>query len=54
MGPAQWLVGLIAAQRMAELIYSRRNARRLRAAGAVEIGAGHYPAVIAVHVAWLA
>lgn len=53
MGLAQWLVALVALQRMAELIHAERNARRLRAAGAVEIGAGHYPAIIAVHVAWL-
>lgn len=52
-GPAQWLVALVALQRLGELIYAGSNARRLRAAGAIEIGAGHYPAIIAVHGAWL-
>ncbi len=38
---------------MLELRYSRRNERRLRAKGAVERGAGHYPAMVAIHVLWL-
>jgi methyltransferase len=45
-----FLVGL---QRLLELVYSRRNERRLRALGAVERGAGHYPAMVAVHSLWL-
>ncbi len=53
MGFAQWLVTLVAVQRLAELIYAEGNARRLRAAGAIEVGAGHYPLVVALHVAWL-
>jgi len=36
-----------------ELAYSRRNERRLRASGAVERGAGHYPLMVGLHVLWL-
>jgi methyltransferase len=46
-------VGLVAVQRLAELSYSRWNERRLRARGAVEWGAGHYPAMVAIHTFWL-
>lgn len=48
-----WLVALVAVQRGAEVLYARRNERRLRAAGAVEVGARHYPLFIVLHVAWL-
>lgn len=54
MSAVAWAVGLVAAQRLAELALSRRNARRLLDAGAVEVGRGHYPAIVAIHVAWLA
>jgi len=46
-------VGLIAIQRLLELLYSRRNERRLRACGAVERGSGHYPVIVAMHALWL-
>jgi methyltransferase len=36
------------------LAYARRNTKRLMAAGAVEHGAGHYPAIVALHGGWLA
>jgi methyltransferase len=47
-------VGLVAAQRLGELALSARNVRALRLAGAVEVGRGHYPVIVALHVAWLA
>ena len=47
------MVGLVALQRACELIYARRNTRRLLAEGAVEVGAGHYPVFVALHGAWL-
>jgi len=51
---ALWLVvGLVAVQRLAELAYSRRNERRLKAEGGVEHGAGHYPLIAGLHLAWL-
>jgi methyltransferase len=46
-------VAAVGAQRLLELIYSRRNERRLRARGAVERGVGHYPVIVAVHTLWL-
>lgn len=49
-----WLVGLVAIQRVLELVLSRRNAVRLLSRGGYEIGAEHYPYVVAVHAAWLA
>ena len=46
-------LGLIALERVAELLLSRRNARRARAAGAVEAGRGHYPVMVAFHTLFL-
>lgn len=45
-------VSLLILQRLAELALSRRNGRRLLARGAVEAGRGHYPVMVAVHVAF--
>ncbi len=49
-----WVVGLIALQRLWELLHAARNSRRLRAAGAVEHGAAHYPLFVLLHGGWLA
>jgi len=46
-------VCLVALQRLLELVYSRRNERRLRARGAVERGMGHYPFMVGLHGLWL-
>jgi methyltransferase len=54
MTPAQWAALLVGLQRLGELWLSRRNGRRLLAEGGREIGAGHYPVLIAVHAGWLA
>lgn len=40
-------------QRLSELVIARINTRHLMARGAIEIGAGHYPAMIALHASWL-
>jgi methyltransferase len=48
------VLALVTLQRLGELALARRNTARLREAGAVEVGAGHYPLVVAVHAAWLA
>jgi methyltransferase len=49
-----WAVlALVVIQRLAELAFAKRNTRRLLAEGAAEIGAGHYPIIVAVHVGWL-
>lgn len=48
------LVGALVTQRLLELRYARRNAQLARQAGAVEHGAGHYPAIVLLHAAWTA
>ena len=48
------VVALVIASRLFELILAHRNARRLLAEGAVEIGRSHYPLIVALHAAWLA
>jgi methyltransferase len=48
------LLGFVTLQRLAELVIAQRNTRRLIAEGAVEVGASHYPLIVAVHVGWLA
>ncbi|MFN3216315.1 MAG: isoprenylcysteine carboxyl methyltransferase family protein [Acidimicrobiales bacterium] len=52
--PVVWAVTAVGAQRIAELVHARRNDARLRAAGAVEHGSGHYRTMVALHVGWLA
>ena len=47
------ILALVTVQRLTELILANRNTRRLLALGAKEFGRGHYPAMIALHVAWL-
>lgn len=54
MSLCQIVVMLVLAQRLGEVAWARRNERRLRAAGAIEIGAGHYPLFFLLHGAWLA
>ena len=44
----------ITLQRLAELVWARSNEKRLRAAGAVEVGAAHYPFIVALHATWVA
>jgi methyltransferase len=52
--PAAALLVLVTAQRLGELALASWNTRRLKARGAREVGAEHYPLVVAVHAAWLA
>lgn len=47
------LVALVVVERQFELAISRRNTARALAAGAVEVGAGHYPWMVALHSAFL-
>ena len=53
MIPAILFLGFVIAQRLGELALARRNTARLLARGAVEHGAGHYPAIVALHTAWI-
>lgn len=54
MSWAYAIMAVVTAQRLSELVIDRRNTARLLAAGAHEVGAGHYPAMVAMHGAWLA
>lgn len=47
------LLILVTLQRIGELAWARRNTRRLKARGAVEVGAEHYGLIVFVHAAWL-
>ena len=43
------LIAAVAVERVAELMVSARNLAWSRARGGVEFGAGHYPAMVALH-----
>lgn len=47
------LLVLVALERLYELRLSNRNARALMGRGAVELGAGHYPVMVALHTVFL-
>lgn len=53
MNVASFILVLVTMQRLGELLLARHNTRRLLACGAIEVGAGHYPLMIAMHTAWL-
>jgi len=48
------ILALVVVQRLGELVLANRNTAALKARGAVEIGAAHYPLIVALHAAWLA
>ena len=47
------ILTLVTLQRLGELVIARRNTERLRARGAIEFDAEHYPLIVLVHTAWL-
>ncbi len=51
---ATLLLAVVTAERLAELWIARRHTAALIGRGAFEVAAGHYPAIVAVHTAWLA
>ena len=51
--PLVWILGLVIAQRLAELALASANTRRLLARGGREIGRAHYPLFILLHASWL-
>ena len=51
---ALWIVLAVALQRLGELVLAARNTKALKAQGAVEIGAAHYPLFVILHAGWLA
>ena len=53
MTAAALLLALVTAERLAELWLAHRNTAALLAKGAVEVAAGHYPLIVALHAVWL-
>jgi len=51
--PSIALLSFVTLQRLAELVYARRNTAALRARGAREIASEHYPYMVAMHAVWL-
>ena len=47
------ILTLVTLQRLSELVIARRNTRELMQQGAIETGASHYPAMVALHASWL-
>jgi methyltransferase len=47
------LLAFVTLQRGAELVWGRSNEAALRARGAVEVGAAHYPLIVLLHASWL-
>jgi methyltransferase len=47
------LLGFLTIQRAIELAIATRHTRALLARGAYEVGASHYPVMVAMHAAWL-
>ena len=54
MWPSIALLAFVTLQRLVELPIAHANAKRLLAAGGHEVGADHYPLLVAVHAVWLA
>src|SRR4051794_30697210 len=48
------LIGVIAVERLAEIVVSNRNREWSRSHGGTEFGAGHYPTMVVLHLALLA
>lgn len=53
LGWAYWLLIAVALQRLVELARANRNTRRLLERGGREVGAEHYPLIVALHAGWL-
>jgi len=51
--PLFWILLLVAAERLGELVLAAHNTRRLLARGAREVGRAHYPLFVALHASWL-
>lgn len=47
------LLAYVTLERLLELVLARRNTRALFAEGAYEVGCGHYPLLVGLHVVWL-
>jgi methyltransferase len=47
------VIALVILQRFGELVLANRNTQKLKARGAIEIGAQHYRFIVLLHMAWL-
>ena len=47
------IMAFVTLQRLGELVLAKRNTEKLLAAGGYEIGAAHYPIIVAFHTAWI-
>jgi methyltransferase len=50
---ASIILALVTLQRLGELVIADTNTKNLKARGAIEVGASHYPLIVVVHAAWL-
>lgn len=51
--PSVAILAFVTLQRLVELPIANANTRRLLAQGGHEVGASHYPLIVALHSAWL-
>lgn len=51
--PAILFLSFVVIQRLGELVLAKRNTARLLERGAVEVGASHYPVMVALHTCWV-
>jgi methyltransferase len=54
MTTATIMLLLVTIQRLSELVIAQRNTAALKARGAFEHGANHYPVMVLLHASWLA
>lgn len=53
MPAAMAIIGLVAAERLVELVYATHNARALFRLGAIEVGREQHTFFVVLHAAWL-
>lgn len=46
-------LGFLIVQRLSELVIAKRNTANLLSKGAYEVGASHYPVMVAMHSTWI-
>ena len=51
--PAVLFLSFVVIQRLGELVLAKRNTAKLLERGAVEVGASHYPLIVALHTCWI-
>ena len=51
--PAVLFLSFVVIQRLGELVLAKRNTAKLLERGAVEVGASHYPLMVALHTCWV-